>query len=114
MKYGIAFTSDGSPDSTIVGWSADQNGIIRLWDTKDEALEQNDLGGWTGYVREFTKPMTEPHPRHTLMRAEIRYLNANGWIMYCGVMDMWAEENAPTVRYTHEVALAMQKEKDDK
>ncbi len=52
------------------------------------------------------------HPRHTLMRAEIRYLLANDWLMYCGCMDMWADKSEPTVRYLHEDALAIQKKRD--
>lgn len=51
--YGIAFTHDGSPTGSIVGWKKSQDGYIQVWESRDEALEANDLGGWTGYVREY-------------------------------------------------------------
>jgi hypothetical protein len=68
-KYGIAFTKDlngsydGGPNGIITGWRKDKEGKIELWSTLDEALEANDLGGWTGYVKEYPiiwKPCTRP------------------------------------------------------
>lgn len=53
VQYGIAFTHNGSPNGEIVGWKKDNAGNIQLWETRDEALEENDLSGWTGYVKEY-------------------------------------------------------------
>lgn len=52
MRYGIAFTHDGSPVGRIVGWMNDEDHDL-TWDTREEALAHNDLSGWTGYVREY-------------------------------------------------------------
>lgn len=46
--YGIAFVVDGE----IVGWkTSPKTGKHLVWDSLAAALEENDLGGWTGYVR---------------------------------------------------------------
>jgi len=56
------------------------------------------------------------HPSFALQKAEIRYLSANGWIMYCGTMTPWAESSDVETRMpnfkTHEEALAIQKARE--
>jgi len=54
-KYGIAFTADGGlPESSrIVGWRVNDDGQHLVFDSYEDALEANDLGGWTGYVRVY-------------------------------------------------------------
>lgn len=52
MRYGIAFTHDGSPVGRIMGWMKDEDRDL-TWDTREEALAHNDLSGWTGYVRVY-------------------------------------------------------------
>ena len=50
MKYGIAFfDDDGYIIGKLIGWRQ-KNGSDETWDTYADALEANDLGGWTGYV----------------------------------------------------------------
>ena len=51
-KFGIAFTADGGLTTDIIGWRQ-KNGADEVWDLYSEALEANDLGGWTGYVRQY-------------------------------------------------------------
>ncbi len=51
MKYGIAFTENGSPTGRVLAWRKDCNNKDETWDSCDDALEANDRGGWTGYVR---------------------------------------------------------------
>lgn len=52
MRYGIAFTDDGSPVGAVLNWRQ-KNGQDEVWGTFADALEANDLGGWTGYVRRY-------------------------------------------------------------
>lgn len=60
----------------------------------------------------FNKRLAKLPPRHRLYRAEMKYLQENGWVAYCGVLDYWGDPQNPWMRYTHEGALRVQKERD--
>lgn len=49
MNYGIAFTNG----PIILSWKKDSSNNDQVWDSYSDALEANDLGGWTGYVCEY-------------------------------------------------------------
>jgi hypothetical protein len=66
--------------------------------------------------KSIAKSVAKIHPRFALEKAEIRYLSANGWLMYCGTMTPWAESSDVETRMpnfkTHEEALAIQKSRE--
>lgn len=66
--------------------------------------------------RRFDETRAKIHPSFALQKAEIRYLSANGWLMYCGTMTPWAESSDVETRMpnfkTHEEALAIQKSRE--
>lgn len=52
MKYGIAYTHNGSPppNGNIIRWKKNDEGQDITWDLREQALEACDLDGWRGYV----------------------------------------------------------------
>lgn len=61
VRWGIAFTQGGNHPrhDTIIGWMRDTGGEPMTWLSKDDALEENDMTGWTGYVAEYTSEAVE-------------------------------------------------------
>lgn len=60
-----------------------------------------------------TAKPNNPDACWTLFRAEMKYLQANGWVVYCGTWAPYGDPLDPERRLTHNDALAEQKSRDE-